>query len=222
MRDIHETAQIAPGVELPRSVQIGPFSIVNSGVQLGDRVVIGANCIIGKPPRRGRNQLPLGLTEERVCIGADTIIGDFVSIYNEVEIGDNCFIADRATMREQSRIEDDVVVGLAVVISYRVRIGRGTKIMTQSNIGGEFVIGEDCFIGLQVCMFNDRQPMESKTNRCELPKSVIGDRVMIGSNSSIFPGLEIVSDVIVGVGALVNKSLNEPGTYIGAPTRKHR
>ncbi len=219
MRAIHETALIDPSVQLPETIEIGPYSIINAGVQLGERIIIGAHSIVGKAPRRGRNQLPVAQTEHQVHIGDDTIIGDFVSIYNEVKIGNNAYIADRATLREQVEIAQDVVIGLAVVVSYRARIGKGTKIMTNSNIGGEFIIGDDCFIGLHVCMFNDRRPMEAKADRSELPKSIIGDRVMIGSNSSIFPGNHIASDVTIGVASLVTKPLTQPGTYVGAPVK---
>jgi sugar O-acyltransferase (sialic acid O-acetyltransferase NeuD family) len=47
----------------------------------------------------------------------------------------------------------------------------------------------------------------------------IGERCLIGAGATVIEGLEIASDVIVGAGSLVIKSLDRPGTYVGSPVR---
>ena len=48
----------------------------------------------------------------------------------------------------------------------------------------------------------------------------IGNSCRIGSNSTILPNVQICDDVVIGAGAVVTKSITEPGTYIGIPARK--
>ena len=50
-------------------------------------------------------------------------------------------------------------------------------------------------------------------------KTIIGDKVFIGSNATILP-VEICNDVIIGAGAVVTKNINEPGIYAGNPAKK--
>lgn len=47
-----------------------------------------------------------------------------------------------------------------------------------------------------------------------------GDNVVIGANSVVIGPVYICDNVIVGAMSLVNKDINEPGVYIGAPVRK--
>lgn len=51
----------------------------------------------------------------------------------------------------------------------------------------------------------------------------IGDRVTIGTGAVVVTplrgSLEICSDVVIGANAVVSRSINEPGTYVGVPAR---
>lgn len=48
----------------------------------------------------------------------------------------------------------------------------------------------------------------------------LGDNVVIGSNSTIIGPIKICDNVIIGAMSLVNKSINEPGVYVGIPVKK--
>lgn len=47
-------------------------------------------------------------------------------------------------------------------------------------------------------------------------KTLIGNRVSIGSNATILP-VSVCDDVVIGAGAVVTKNINEPGFYAGNP-----
>ena len=47
----------------------------------------------------------------------------------------------------------------------------------------------------------------------------IGNHVSIGSNATILP-VDICDHVVIGAGAVVTKSITEPGIYAGNPARK--
>jgi serine acetyltransferase len=44
--------------------------------------------------------------------------------------------------------------------------------------------------------------------------------VTIGTNAAVLPGINICDNVIIGAGAVVNKDITDPGTYVGVPARK--
>lgn len=47
-----------------------------------------------------------------------------------------------------------------------------------------------------------------------------GDNVVIGANSVVVGPVDICDNVIVGAMSLVNRSITEPGVYVGAPVCK--
>ncbi|WP_158275340.1 hypothetical protein [Pedobacter sp. HMWF019] len=47
-----------------------------------------------------------------------------------------------------------------------------------------------------------------------------GDNVVIGTNSVVLGPITICDNVIIGSMSLVNKSITEPGIYVGVPVKK--
>lgn len=48
----------------------------------------------------------------------------------------------------------------------------------------------------------------------------LGDNVVIGTNSVVLGPVEICDNVLIGAMSLVNKSITEPGVYVGVPLKK--
>lgn len=48
----------------------------------------------------------------------------------------------------------------------------------------------------------------------------LGDNVVIGANTVVVGPVEICDNVVVGAMSLVNRSITEPGTYVGIPARR--
>jgi len=48
----------------------------------------------------------------------------------------------------------------------------------------------------------------------------LGDNVVIGANSVVVGPVEICDNVVVGAMSLVNRSITEPGTYVGIPAKR--
>jgi acetyltransferase-like isoleucine patch superfamily enzyme len=114
-------------------------------------------------------------------------------------------------------LDDSVFVGPFVEIQNDVNIGKRTRIQSHSFICSKVTIGEDCFIGHGVMFVNDKF-IDRKLSKDFLP-TIIGNKVYIGSNSTILP-VSICSDVVIGAGSVVTKDITEPGTYVGNPARK--
>ena len=112
---------------------------------------------------------------------------------------------------------NDVFVGPFVEIQNDVTIGQRTRIQSHSFICSNVEIGSDCFVGHGVMFVNDKF-IDRKLSKDFLPTQ-IGNKVYIGSNSSILP-VSICDDVVIGAGSVVTKDITESGTYAGNPARK--
>jgi acetyltransferase-like isoleucine patch superfamily enzyme len=56
-------------------------------------------------------------------------------------------------------------------------------------------------------------------DRSKWEKTLIGNRVSIGSNATILP-VSICDQVVIGAGAVVTKDIKESGVYAGNPAKK--
>lgn len=144
----------------------------------------------------------------------------FEASIREVEFGENVTVVHPSNLYE-CHIGSGSFVGPFCEIQKGVRIGQRTKIQSHSFLCELVTIGDDCFIGHGVMFINDTfakgGPAQGDT---QLWKSTrIGNRVSIGSNATILP-VDICDHVVIGAGAVVTKSITEPGTYAGNPARK--
>ena len=111
-------------------------------------------------------------------------------------------------------LQDTVFVGPFVEIQNDVTIGERTRIQSHSFICSNTEIGADCFIGHGVMFINDKF-VDRKLSKDFLPTK-LGNKVYVGSNSSILP-VSICDDVVIGAGSVVTKDITESGTYAGNP-----
>jgi acetyltransferase-like isoleucine patch superfamily enzyme len=119
------------------------------------------------------------------------------------------------------RIGDDCFIGPFVEIQKGVVIGNRTKVQSHSFICELVTIGDDCFIGHGVMFINDLFSSGGPAggDKTQWKTTTIGHHVSIGSNATILP-VSICDEVVIGAGAVVTKSISEPGTYAGNPARK--
>lgn len=117
-------------------------------------------------------------------------------------------------------IGDDVFVGPFVEIQKDVTIGARTRVQSHAFICEKVTIGADCFIAHGVMFTNDLFAIggPARGNKDLWKETKLGNRVSVGSNATLLP-VEICDDVVIGAGAVVTKSINEPGIYAGNPAR---
>ena len=133
---------------------------------------------------------------------------------------------DEVTVVEPSNIYgcnlgDGVFIGPFVEIQKDVSVGARTRIQSHAFICELVSIGEDCFISHGAMFINDPFKIggPARGDKTQWRSTSIGDRVSIGTNSTIMP-VSICDDVVIGAGSVVTKDINEPGTYAGNPARK--
>jgi len=172
---IDPQALVAGDAQIGKDVRIGPFTIVESKVQIGDRTVIEGGCFIGAQTVIGadcliypnvsiRERIILG---DRVIVHGGAVIGDdgfgfdkvdgvyqkipqvgTVVIEEDVEIGANVTI-DRARF-DKTVIGKGTKIDNLVQIAHNVRVGQNCVLISQSGISGSTVVEDNCILAGQV------------------------------------------------------------------------
>ena len=106
--------------------------------------------------------------------------------------------------------------GKNIHIGQRVFINSGCKMQDQGGI----YIGDDVLIGHNACLLTLNHEMDPE-NRADMhPKPIhIEDKVWLGSNVTVLPGVTIGEGAIVAAGAVVTKDV-ESNTIVGGVPAK--
>jgi UDP-3-O-[3-hydroxymyristoyl] glucosamine N-acyltransferase len=155
-------------------------------VQLHPSVVIGSNCRIDAGVVLHHN-VTLG---DRVIIQSNTVLGGDAFYYKKRPTGYDRMISCGSVV-----IEDDVEIGPCCTIDRGVsadtRIGAGTKIDCQVQIGHDTVVGKHCLMASQVgvsgaCIIEDDVTLWGQVG---VPSKVhIGKGAVFLGQSGIMPG----------------------------------
>ena len=170
------TAIVAADARVGANVHIGPYVVIDSGVQIGDGCVIRAHCVIGAGAILGSDCVLHARVSirERVIVGARCVFQDgavvgsdgfgfahrddgthekipqvaTVVIEDDVEVGANTTI-DRPAVGE-TRIKRGTKIDNLVQIAHGVVVGTNALLAAQVGIAGSSVIGNDAMLGGQV------------------------------------------------------------------------
>ncbi len=107
-------------------------------------------------------------------------------------------------------------------ISQKSEIGEGNLILDFALVESDVNMGEGNLINCYAGIFHDvvlGSYNEIMPGAKILGGAKIGNSCRIGSNSTILPNVEICDDVVIGAGAVVNKNITKPGTYVGVPAK---
>ncbi|MBS0043587.1 acyltransferase, partial [Shewanella sp. M16] len=80
-------------------------------------------------------------------------------------------------------------------------------------------IGDDFVSAPGSIILSHDASMFLKSGKYRVEKTIIGDRVFLGANAVILPGVNVQSDVIIGAGAVVTKDVPSGSVVAGNPAR---
>ena len=198
----HFNPFIFPSESDDESVEIGANSRIHPSAVIGANVSIGKNTMILPNVSIGDN-VTIG---DNVIIQSGTVIGSFGFYYkNRPEHFDRLKSAGTVV------IEDDVEIGANCSIDRGVtaetRIGKGTKIDNQVQIGHDTIIGKKCLIAAQ----------------CGIAGCVkLGDEVIFWGQIGMGSGIEVGDKAIVLGQSGVTKSLEGGKVYFGTPAVENK
>lgn len=164
-------------LECGRDVHIDVNCVFEGDNQLADGVRIGANCVL-----------------INCRIGAGTEIQPFTHMEG-VETAANCVIGPFARLRPEARLADSVRVGNFVEIK-KSAIGAGSKINHLSYVGDtDMGAGVNVGAGTITCNYDGANKH----------RTVIGNDVFVGSNSTLVAPLRIDDRGFVGAGSTITR-----------------
>ena len=141
--------------------------------------------------------------------------------------GDKIVANGDAKIRErmQQLIQTVTLIHPNAIISRRVEIGEGTVIMAGAIVNSDARIGKGCIINTDTsidhdCIVEDYVHVAVGAHLCGAVK--IGHGTWVGAGSTVSNNIDICANAVIGAGAVVIKSITEPGTYIGVPAKKKR
>lgn len=137
----------------------------------------------------------------------------------DVSLGENVTIIEPANVYGCT-IGDNCFIGPFVEIQRGVVIGRNSKVQSHSFVCELVTLGDDCVVAHGVMFINDlfSSGGPARGDKSLWKSTIVGNRVSIGSNTTILP-VRIADDIVIGAGAVVTKDLVEPGIYAGNPAR---
>ena len=165
---IHKTAIIEEGAKLGLNVEIGPFSVIGSKVEIGDNTIIKSHVVIEGITKIGKNnvifpfavigQIPQDLKfsgeDSSIIIGDNNSIREHVTIHPGTKtgamitkVGSNCLLMIGV------HIAHDCVVGDHVILANNATLAGHVEVGDHAVIGGlsamhQFVkIGKHAMIG---------------------------------------------------------------------------
>ena len=211
---VHPSVILGKDVKLGSDISVGPYVVVEDGVEIGDRCVIYSGVYIGYNTNIGKECM----IYPNVSIREKSSIGNRVVIHNGAVIGSDGFgyntldkVHHKIPQVGCVVVEDDVEIGANVTID-RARldktiIGRGTKIDNLVHIAHNVITGENCIIVAQVGISGSTK---------------IGNNVILAGQAGVSGHVTIGDNVIVGAQAGVTKSVPSNTFVSGYPARPHK
>lgn len=203
---------IEDNVSLGDDVVIDSNSIVRSGTYIGDNTYIGSNCIIGEYLKG--NCLVQNENPSLLKLGKNCIIRSGTIIYTDSEIGNNFQTGHRATIRELSKIGNNVSVGTLSDIQGHCKIGDYTRLHSNVHIGMGSQIDGFNWIYPYVCLTNDPTPPSEVELGVHICKFAV-----VATGSVILPGVKIGQDSLIGAGSIVTKDVDMYKVVVGNPAK---
>lgn len=206
---VHQAASVHSDATLGKNVSIHANAVIGSGAAIGARTEIGAGAVVGEGAVIGEDCI----VHANATVAWGSIIGNRVILHSGCVIGADGFGYEFVDGRHQKveqlgivEIADDVEIGACTTIDRarfgRTRIGEGTKIDNQVQVGHNAVIGRHCIIVAGGAL----------AGSC-----LIGDYVTIAAQVGVAGHLQITDKVILGARTGVTKSIQESGMYLGFP-----
>ncbi len=183
-------------VELGPEVVIGRNTIIEGNVHLLGKTVIGEDCHIESGSRLQSARLG-----KKVIIRSSRI--------TESRLGDGCDAGPFAHVRGGSVLDKKIHVGTNSELK-NARVAAGSK-MGHFSYVGDAQLGRDVNVGAG-CVFANYDGKKKHFSK-------IGDKVFLGSNSTLVAPITIGKGAVVGAGSVVTKNVAPGVTVVGVPAK---
>lgn len=210
--EVHPTALISSVASVGQDVTVGPFAIIHDGVELGDGAVVGSHCVLGEPVQ---NYFETGAGPLETRIGVGSMIRSHTVIYQNVTIGSGFRSGHRVTIREGTRVGDDVQVGTLSDIQGNLTIGDHVRLHSDVFVAQLSVIEDFVWLFPRVVLTNDPHPPSDTCTR----GATIRRFAAVAAHSVVLPGVLIGEHAFVGAMSLVTRDVDPETVVVGVPAK---
>lgn len=145
---------------------------------------------------------PSSVVDDGAVIGPGTKIWHFSHVMSgavigpSCNIGQNCFIAGRA------------------------RLGRNVKLQNNVSVYDAVILDDDVFCGPSMVFTNVRTPRSHVSRKHDYQETRVGRGTTIGANATIVCGVTLGRYCFVGAGAVVVRDVPDFALVVGNPARR--
>ena len=151
---IHSTAVVHPDAKIDPTVQIGLYTVIDAGVEIGPHCVIGphvyltglttlgehnrvfAGCVLGEAPQDLKFQdAPTGLR-----IGGHNVFREHFTAHRSNKVGEDTVIGAHNFFMQHSHVAHNVVLGDYVIL------GGGALLAGHATVGDRALISGNCLV----------------------------------------------------------------------------
>lgn len=175
-------------------VQIDVNVIIEGQVKLGDRVKIGAGCVL-----------------KNCVIGDDCEISPY-SVFENAVLEADCTVGPFARLRPGAELGQGAHVGNFVEVK-KARLGKGSKAGHLSYLG-DAQIGDNVNIGAGTITCNYDGANKHKT--------IIGNDVFVGSDTQLVAPVTIGNNVTIAAGTTVTRNVPDNGLLLSRVAQVHK
>ncbi len=187
-----------------------PWDILKANKVMIDRLLKGKGSFIAESAELHKNVV----LEGPVFIGEESIIRPGTTLKGPVYIGKRVYVGNNSLVRNYTSLCDDVTIGYAVeirnsMVFERVKIGRMTYL-------ADSIVGRGSCIEAGAQMWNWRPGVKKvclnePDGRIIVPYdkfgAIIGDNVIVGVNSSIYPAVRIGENSVIAPGCILENDI---------------
>lgn len=214
MAEIAASASVHPTAILEAQVTIKENAWVGPNVTVGAGTVIEPNAVVGYGG---------GASTKPVRIGQNCLIANNATVYHSVIFGDGVKVRHNAVVREDVEVGEGTSIGSGCTIEPHTRIGRFCSFHCRVHITDYSSISDYVFIGPGFVSLSDLYLDYRRPHLHKGYKGVtIGRAARIGGAVLALPGCEVGEETTVGAGSQIGGILKPRMVYLGAPARPIR
>ena len=163
---IHPTAIIHPKAKLEASVRVGPFAVIDEGVELGPGCVVGphvyltgqtrigaenrfhAGCVIGDAPQ----DLKYRDEPTRLRIGDGNVFREGVTVHRSTKMDGETVVGSNNYLMANSHVGHNCIVGDQVILANGAMLGGYAEAQDRAFISGNCLVHQFCRVGTLAMM----------------------------------------------------------------------
>jgi UDP-3-O-[3-hydroxymyristoyl] glucosamine N-acyltransferase len=209
---------IGAGARLGIGTRVGAHVVIHPGTQIGAGCEIQDGAVLGKPPKLARHSSAPRDAPAPLLIGDGSVICCRAIVFAGATLAENVIIGDQGYVRERATIGEGSVIGRGSAVDNDVAIGARVRVQTDVYLTANSVLEDDVFVGPGACTTND-STMARHGEEYPIVGAHLRRACRVGGGVVICPGVEIGEEAFIAAGAVVTADVPARGVAMGVPAR---